>query len=328
MTRSWGATGSTSCAAVTATTSSTASRGTTWRSSALGDDVFQWDPGDGSDIVEGQDGADTMLFNGSAASEIFEVSANGGRVRFTRNIANIVMDLNDVESIDLNTLAGTDSVTVNDLSGTDLTEVNVNLAGLIGGTAGDAGLDTVVVNGTNGADIVDVFGSGSALSVVGLPTLVNITNSEGANDSLVVNGLGGNDGLTASTLVAGITKLTLDGGANNDTILGSRGADVLFGGDGDDFLDGQQGDDVAFFGAGDDLFQWDPGDGSDVLEGQTGYDRMLFFGSNASENIDISANGGRLRFFRDVANITMDLNDVEGIEFRPWAAPTTSWWAT
>ena len=44
-----------------------------------GDDVFQWDPGDGSDMVEGQDGTDTMLFNGSAANEIFDVSANGGR---------------------------------------------------------------------------------------------------------------------------------------------------------------------------------------------------------------------------------------------------------
>ena len=35
-----------------------------------GDDVFQWDPGDGSDTVEGGTGTDTMLFNGSAGSEI------------------------------------------------------------------------------------------------------------------------------------------------------------------------------------------------------------------------------------------------------------------
>ena len=38
-----------------------------------GNDVFQWDPGDGSDTVEGQAGTDTMLFNGSAGDEIFEV---------------------------------------------------------------------------------------------------------------------------------------------------------------------------------------------------------------------------------------------------------------
>ena len=61
-------------------------------------------------------------------------------------------------------------------------------------------------------------------------------------------------------------------------------------------------------GAGDDTFQWDPGDGSDTVEGQDGSDKMIFNGSNApSENIDISANGNRVRFFRDVGNITMDL---------------------
>ena len=130
-----------------------------------GDDTFQWDPGDGSDIVEGQDGSDTMLFNGSAGDEIFEASANGNRVRFTRNLGNIVMDLNDVESIDLNALGGTDTTTINDLSGTDLVEVNVNLAGVLGGATGDALADTVIVNGTNGGDIVMVAGT----PVVGRP---------------------------------------------------------------------------------------------------------------------------------------------------------------
>jgi Ca2+-binding RTX toxin-like protein len=158
-----------------------------------GDDIFQWDPGDGSDIVEGQDGTDTLLFNGSAGAEIFEASANGGRVRFTRNLGNIVVDLDDVESIDLNALGNTDTITVNDLSGTDVTEVNIDLAGTIGGTAGDAAADTVIVNGTNGDNIIDVVGAGTSVSVLGLPTQVNITNSEGANDSLVINALGGND---------------------------------------------------------------------------------------------------------------------------------------
>ncbi len=188
-----------------------------------GDDVFQWDPGDGSDTVEGQDGTDTMLFNGSGGAEIFEASANGGRVRFTRNLGNIVMDLNDVEVIDLNTLGNTDTTTINDLSGTDLVEINIDQAGTIGGTAGDAAADIVIVNGTNGDDIINIFGAGTSVSVVGLPALVNITNSEGANDSLVVNALGGDDGVTATTLPAGVIKLTIDGGAGDDTLLGSPG---------------------------------------------------------------------------------------------------------
>ncbi len=281
-----------------------------------GDDVFQWDPGDGSDTVEGQDGADSMLFNGSSGAEVFDVSANGSRVRFTRNLGNIVMDLNDLEAIDLNTLGNTDTVTVNDLSGTDLAEVNVDLAGVLGGAAGDAAADTVIVNGTNGNDIIDVFGAGTSVSVVGLPVLVTVTNSEGANDSLVINALGGNDGVTASTLPAGIVKLTVDGGAGEDTIVGSQGADVLLGGDGDDFVAGLQGNDLALLGSGDDVFQWDPGHGNDTVEGQADNDLLLFFGSSANENIDIVANGGRILFFRDVGSVTMDLNDLERIEYR------------
>ena len=281
-----------------------------------GDDVFQWDPGDGSDIVEGQAGTDRMLFNGSAGNELFTASANGGRVLFTRNLGNIVMDLDDVEAIDLNTLGGTDTTTINDLSGTDLVEVNVNQAGTIGGTAGDGQADIVIVNGTNRNDTIDVFGAGTSYAVVGLHAVVSVTNSEGANDALVVNALRGNDGVTATTLPAGIVHLTADGGAGDDNLLGSQGADRLIGGDGNDFVFGDNGDDVALMGAGNDTFQWNPGDGNDTIEGQAGTDTMLFFGSNASETVNILANGGRVLFFRDVANVTMDLDDVEAIDFR------------
>jgi len=281
-----------------------------------GNDVFQWDPGDGNDIVEGGDGSDRLLFNGSAGSEIFAATANGARVLFTRNLANIVMDLNDLETLEINALGGVDTVNVGDMTGTDVTTVNVNLSGTIGGTAGDAAADTVIVGGTGGNDIIDVFGAGTSYAVLGLSAVVNVTASEGANDALVINAGAGNDGLTASTVPAGVVKLTLDGGAGDDTILGSQGADVLIGGTGSDFVFGDNGNDTAFLGAGDDVFQWDPGDGNDTVEGGDDSDLLLFFGSNAAENINLVANGGRALFLRDVANVTMDLNDVETIEYR------------
>src|SRR5262249_49739569 len=83
-----------------------------------GDDTFQWDPGDGSDKVEGQDGVDTLLFNGANINESFDISAHGERVQLTRNVGNIVMDLNGIEKINVNALGGADTVTVNDLSKT------------------------------------------------------------------------------------------------------------------------------------------------------------------------------------------------------------------
>jgi Ca2+-binding RTX toxin-like protein len=282
-----------------------------------GDDTFVWNPGDGSDVVEGGDGHDTMLFNGANVSENIDISANGTRVRFSRDVGNVTMDLNDVEQIDFNALGGADLITVNDLSGTAVTEVNLNLGATGGG--GDGQADTVTVNGTNKNDTIAIVGQGTSASVVGLSTLVNITNAEGANDALVVNALDGNDSVSASTMPAGIIQLTVDGGAGNDVILGSEGADLLLGGDGNDFIDGNQGNDIARMGAGDDVFEWDPGDGSDTVEGEGGNDQMLFVGSNASEQIDISANGSRVRFFRDVGNITMDLGGVEDIEFRALA---------
>ena len=205
---------------------------------------------------------------------------------------------------------------MNDLTGTDVVSIDTDLAGAIGGATGDAQADTIIVNGTNGDDIVDVVGAGTSASVIGLPAQVNITNSEGANDALVLNTLGGDDSVTATSLPAGVIKLTVDGGALNDTLLGSQGADTFLGGGGNDFVFGDNGNDLALMGANDDVFQWDPGDGNDTFEGQDGTDTMLFFGSGADENVDIVANGGRVLFLRNVANVVMDLDDVEAVDFR------------
>src|SRR5262249_5299460 len=132
---------------------------------------------------------------------------------------------------------------------------------------------------------------------------------------LLVNGGNGNDTIAASQLATGSIGLTVDAGAGNDVIFGSQGADVLLGGDGNDVVVGGRGDDVALLGTGADTFVWTPGDGSDTVEGQADSDRLLFIGANVAENIDISANGSRVRFFRDVGNVAMDLNGVETVEF-------------
>jgi hypothetical protein len=278
-----------------------------------GDDSFTWDPGDGSDLVEGQAGTDTMLFNGNGAPERFEVSANGPRVRFTRDVGNIVMDLDDVERISTEALGGADSAVVNDLSGTDLKNADFDLEAAIGGNAGDGAADTLTVNGTNGDDTIAVAASAGAVDVTGLATAVKIEHSEAANDSLLLDARGGNDTVNGGIGLAALIKVSIDGGAGNDTINGTDASEVLLGGDGNDAIDGNRGDDRGLLGAGDDSFRWDPGDGSDTIEGQAGTDTMLFNGAGIAENFDVSANGSRVRFFRDAANITMDLDDVETI---------------
>lgn len=216
-----------------------------------GNDTFQWDPGDGSDTVEGQAGTDTLIFNGSNANEIFDISANGARVQLNRNVGNIVMDLDDVENLQLNALGGVDTCTVNNLAGTDLLTVTANLAA--SGGSGDAQVDNVIVNCTSLNDVVNVNGSSGSLSVVGLAATMHITGGEAANDRLTINALAGDDVVDASGLAAGVIGFTADGGDNNDVLIGSDGDDVLLGGLGDDVLIGGPGVDILDGGPGDNI---------------------------------------------------------------------------
>ena len=121
-----------------------------------GNDTYVWNPGDGSDIVEGQAGTDTLQFNGANVNERIDISANGGRARLTRDVGNITMDLNSIETINVSALGGADTLTVNDLTGTGVKNVNIDLASPPGSGSGDGQADTIVINATNGADTISV----------------------------------------------------------------------------------------------------------------------------------------------------------------------------
>src|SRR5262249_41963400 len=130
---------------------------------------FQWNPGDGSDTVQGGTGRDAMTFNGSDDAENFDVSANGTHAQFSRD-AGVAVDLNGVEQIDLSAAGGADTIIVNDLSGTDVIAVNLDL-----GPVGDGAADAVVVSGTDRDDAIGV--QIVPLAVTGLHALVTMTNA-------------------------------------------------------------------------------------------------------------------------------------------------------
>ena len=226
-----------------------------------GNDTFQWDPGDGSDAIEGQAGTDRLLFNGSNASENIDISANGRRVGFFRDVGNVTMDLNDVEQIDFNALGGADKIVVGDLSGTDVTEVNLNLAGALGGNAGDGQADTVTVNGTNGDDTVKITGSGDQCGRHRLASTREYHQRRRCQRS-------------ADRQRSGWRRhrrcLQPGGWCDRPDPQRRLGRDVLIGSKGNDLVNGGDGDDVAFMGAGDDTFVWNPGDDNDTVEGQDG----------------------------------------------------------
>ena len=154
-----------------------------------GNDTFEWNPGDGNDVIEGQQGMDQLVFNGSNASEVMSVAANGGRVTVLRNVGNIVMDMASVERIDINALGGADQLAVGDLSGTGVALVNLELEPAPGAATGDGQLDSVVVQGSAEADVIAVGVSDGAPTVSGLAATTRIANPD-PTDLLQVNGGG------------------------------------------------------------------------------------------------------------------------------------------
>jgi Ca2+-binding RTX toxin-like protein len=215
-----------------------------------GDDVFVWNPGDDNDTIEGQAGTDTMLFNGANIGENIDIFADGGRTILHRDVANVTMDTNSVEHININALGGADTIHVASLAGTDVKAVNVNLGASLSAPGGDNQVDTVTIDGTAGDDVITMRTVNGAIVVSGLGQDITITNFD-ATDHLVINGLGGNDVIEASGL-AGIV-FTGNGGDGDDVLIGGAGNDFLTGGAGDDVLIGGPGLDIIDGGTGDNV---------------------------------------------------------------------------
>ena len=164
----------------------------------------QWAPGDGSDVVRGGAGTrDGLFFFGSADAERFELEADGRRALFTRDVGNIVMDLDDVEVIDSVAGAGTDLYRIGDMRGTDIDELNASLQ-----PAGEA--DRVEIEGTERDDDVTVTGTKvlfGSVQVTGLPVKLGISFAEIARDTLLIDTLGGDDTVDTSGLAPDVIGL-------------------------------------------------------------------------------------------------------------------------
>jgi Ca2+-binding RTX toxin-like protein len=251
--------------------------------------------GAGNDSLTGGSGADQLF--GGAGNDV--LNGKGGNDLLFGGAGNDVL-IGGHGDDQVFGEAGDDRMIWNPGDGTDLLE-------------GGDGNDTAEVNGGTSDETFTITANGSRVRFDGAspaPFSLDI----GTTENLVVHANGGNDVITAGNGLAGLIQLTLDGGAGNDTITGGDGNDLLIGGDGNDLISGGRGNDTAQLGAGDDTFVWNPGDGSDTVDGQAGFDTLVFNGANVAENINISANHGRVKLTRDVGNVSMDLNSMERIE--------------
>jgi Ca2+-binding RTX toxin-like protein len=176
------------------------------------------------------------------------------------------------------------------------------------GTKGNDKIALRLQSGDPGVLQIDVGDDGSADFSFDRSTIAKIAVYARAGNDLVR--IDESNGAFTDTI-----PTTIDGGDGNDTIAGGKGIETLRGGNGNDTIDGNGGNDLALLGRGNDTFVWDPGDGSDTVEGQDGIDTMVFNGANVSEQVDLSANGNRLKFFRTQGNVTMDTAGVERVDF-------------
>ena len=232
-------------------------------------------PGSGT----GDGAADSVIINGTAAADTFNIAANGSAVEVSG--LGTLVHVTGAEPAN-------DRIAVNGVGG-----------------------DTVNVNGTEGPDTMQVGPSPMTGFVrVAVSTFSAAVDVTGVL-TLSVNGLGGADTITAANGLAGSgVPLVLNGGDGNNSITGGDGNDTIISGPGNNIVMGGRGSDSIFLGSGTNLVVWNPGDGSDTISGTGTNNTLLFNGSNVGENIVLSANGTHLQFTRDVASINLDVDGV------------------
>lgn len=116
------------------------------------------------------------------------------------------------------------------------------------------------------------------------------------------------------TAVGGAANDVLKGGSGKDLLLGGAGTDLVFGRRGADFVNGGVGTDTEVLGSGGDTAAWNPGEGNDAISGGLGRDTLAFNGSDADEQMSLTADGPSAVFLRSPGTIRMDLAGVERLD--------------
>jgi Ca2+-binding RTX toxin-like protein len=197
------------------------------------------------------------------------------------------------------------------------------------GVRADLKHGTLRVKGSSKGDTIALrlkAGDPSRIQVdVGDDTSADFSFARGEVSVINVKGGNRNDSIRVDDANGAFTDsipTAIAGGPGSDTLQGGQTVvaaenETFNGGPGNDLVDGGKGNDTAYLGAGDDTFRWDNGEGSDVIEGQDGRDTMEFNGAAGGEDVTLSANGGRLTFFRVQGNVTMDTDGVEIVDDNP-----------
>lgn len=180
-----------------------------------GNDLFFWNEGDGSDLMAGDSGFDTVQASGaSIASERFFLSFSND-LFLTRtdtapipSVNNITLQMSSIEDIFVAGVEGNDQLIIGNLTGSSLQKISFSggngndlLDGRTSGVKfaanGGSGND-VMLGGAASDELIGGFNSDALFGFSGNDTLTGIsdgdfTNTPGRGEIDVLLGVGGND---------------------------------------------------------------------------------------------------------------------------------------
>lgn len=273
----------------------------------------------GVKVENGEDGTGRLNFEGrKTVSFGAGVDAINGTI--DASVAHTVTGtgLDDILTVDPNTVTEEDGVQFNGEAGRDTLTGGAGDDVLIGGSGQDS------LFGGSGDDIL-IVDDEDVLFVkdpMGVITILNVDGGDGVSAAEPDFDLLVYDGSNALNLtLSDIRVEAVFGGTGNDTLsaadfatghdavlAGREGDDVLTGGAGDDNLEGGEGNDTLTGGAGNDVLTG--GAGSDVFSGGDGDDQLYIDADDLQADIRGGA-GKDTVIVNDTRGVTLDLGAME-----------------
>ena len=214
-------------------------------------DKIIWNEGDGSDLIEGGLGQDTMEMTTSTGNDDIDIDNQGRVIKIKRtNGTKFNLSIGSTELLNLRTLDGRDKVSVQDLTGVlNLKTITIDAGpGNDGISASDLEAEiTLIARGGEGNDVL-LGGAGNDIlfGQDGRDILISYAGNDflsgGEGGDIIFSGAG-ND-----SVIGGNGNDVISGGNGNDTLRGGNDHDSLDGGADFDFLDGGAGTDSAING--------------------------------------------------------------------------------
>ncbi len=192
-----------------------------------GNDLMIWNPGDGDDVNDGDDGVDTVESNGAPVAETYTYEAAAGRVLFKRIAGAPAFTIDfTAEELLVKSIGGDDTF---EPIGGGLAPLAITIEAGIGNDTVKGGDGPDELRGEDGADVLN----------------------GGAGDDLLLGGIENDQ------IAGGDNDDSLVGNEGDDRLVGDKGLDIMLGGNDDDVVVWNNGDasDEAVGNAGDDLLE-------------------------------------------------------------------------